>query len=241
LNIKKIPERIDKDHRFSADVGEGTLSDIVNLSAVELSDAVKNKVVSCVDVMKSYLAQIDKVNPTFSAIVSLRNRDELLSEAAQKDSELAKGIYHGWMHGFPHAVKDLAATKGTCGGAHRPVCCNGRRLFSWFYSGIYRNYLYRCPHRRTAAHGDRYRPGLVRDSDQPESANVLYDAALRICIILSAFRGAAGTDNIGYLQVDHSFRHHPIDRAWAGSRNSGDRNLVAGSHLQVAFLVGEMS
>ena len=111
LNEKKNPERIDKDHRFFADVGEGTLSDIVNLSAVELSDAVKNKVVSCVDVIKSYLAQIDKFNPTFNAIVSLRNRDELLSEAAQKDSELAKGIYHGWMHGFRHAVKDLAATK----------------------------------------------------------------------------------------------------------------------------------
>ena len=112
LNKKKELESIGKDHRFPSGVGEGTLSDIVSLSAVELSDAIKDKVVSCVDVMQSYLAQIDKVNPTFNAIVSLRNRDELISEAAQKDSELAKGIYHGWMHGFPHAVKDLAATEG---------------------------------------------------------------------------------------------------------------------------------
>ena len=112
MNNKKNSESIEKNHRFPAGVGEGTLSDIVDLSAVELSDAIKGKVVSCVDVMKSYLAQIDKLNPTFNAIVSLRNRDELLSDAAQKDLELAKGIYHGWMHGFPHAVKDLAATKG---------------------------------------------------------------------------------------------------------------------------------
>lgn len=61
--------------------------------------------------MKAYLAQIDKLNPTFNAIISLRNRDELLSESAQKDAQLAKGIYHGWMHGFPYAVKDMAATK----------------------------------------------------------------------------------------------------------------------------------
>ncbi len=112
LNKIKELESIDKDHRFPAGVGEGNLSEIVCLSAVELSDAIKDKVVSCVDVMKSYLAQIDKLNPTFNAIVSLRNHDELLSDAAQKDLELAKGIYHGWMHGFPHAVKDLAATKG---------------------------------------------------------------------------------------------------------------------------------
>ncbi len=112
MNKKKELESIGKDHPFPSGVGEGTLSDIVSLSAVELSDAIKDKVVSCVDVMQSYLAQIDKVNPTFNAIVSLRNRDELISEAAQKDSELAEGIYHGWMHGFPHAVKDVAATKG---------------------------------------------------------------------------------------------------------------------------------
>lgn len=124
MNNKKNPESIDKDHRFSAGVGEGTLSDIFDLRAVELSDAIKDKVVSCVDVMKSYLAQIDKVNPTFNAIVSLRNRDELLSEAAQKDSELVKGIYHGWMHGFPHAAKDLAATIGVPTTMGSPLLAN---------------------------------------------------------------------------------------------------------------------
>ena len=108
---KKDPESFGKNRRYSPGIGERPFSDIVDLSAVELSVAIKDKVVSCVDVMKSYLGRIDKVNPTFNAIVSLRNRDELLSEAAQKDSELAEGIYHGWMHGFPHAVKDLAATK----------------------------------------------------------------------------------------------------------------------------------
>jgi len=88
------------------------ISKIVDLSAVELSRAIKNKTISCKEVMTAFLEQIDKVNPTLNAIVSLRDPDELVAEAQQKDSELAAGTYHGWMHGFPHAVKDLAATKG---------------------------------------------------------------------------------------------------------------------------------
>ena len=112
MDKKKKFESNNKDHHSSSCGGEGRLSYIVSLSAVELSDAIRDKVISCVDVMKAYLAGIERLNPTFNAIVSLRNRSELLSEAAQKDSELAKGIYYGWMHGFPHAVKDLAATDG---------------------------------------------------------------------------------------------------------------------------------
>jgi amidase len=108
----KNPDGIQKEQGSSAGAGNVRSSEIINLSAVELSHAIKDKVVSCVDVMRAYLAQIDRVNPGFNAIVSLRNRDELLKEAAQKDSELSQGRYHGWMHGFPHAVKDLAATKG---------------------------------------------------------------------------------------------------------------------------------
>ncbi len=92
--------------------GKGVLSDIVALSAVELSNAIKGRTLSCEEVMKAYLERIGAINPTFNAIVSLRDQDELLAEATQKDTELAQGIYHGWMHGFPHAVKDMAATKG---------------------------------------------------------------------------------------------------------------------------------
>lgn len=112
MDKKRELKSIHKDDNSSSKQASGGLSDIVSLSAVELSDAIRGKAISCVDVMKSYLERIDRLNPLFNAIVSLRNRSELLAEAAQKDSELAKGDYRGWMHGFPHAVKDLAATKG---------------------------------------------------------------------------------------------------------------------------------
>src|SRR5262249_19337359 len=42
----------------------------------------------------------------------LRPESELLAEARQCDAELARGQHRGWMHGFPHAVKELADVRG---------------------------------------------------------------------------------------------------------------------------------
>ena len=85
---------------------------LVEHSALELSGLIHRREVSCVDVMTAYLAQIERYNPVLNAIVALRDREELLAEARQRDDELAAGHTRGWMHGFPHAVKDLAAARG---------------------------------------------------------------------------------------------------------------------------------
>ena len=61
--------------------------------------------------MVAYLDQIERFNPAVNALVSLRPRVELLAEADQADADLQSGHHRGWMHGFPHAVKDLAVTK----------------------------------------------------------------------------------------------------------------------------------
>jgi len=90
----------------------GAHAGIVSLSAWELSDQIRSKRVSCADVMDAYLRQIDRFNPHVNAIVSLQDRDGLMRQAKERDEQLAKGQYLGWMHGFPHAVKDLAATRG---------------------------------------------------------------------------------------------------------------------------------
>lgn len=89
-----------------------THNDITRLDAKSLSSAIKSRQFSCVEVMSAYLDHIDQLNPQVNAIVSLRPREILLAEAHCKDQQLAKGEPVGWMHGFPHAVKDLSATKG---------------------------------------------------------------------------------------------------------------------------------
>lgn len=92
-----------------------TLSDyrppkLVTLDAVTLSAAIRDKRVSCTEVMAAYLDHIDVVNPLINAIVSLRDRSVLMSQANARDLELARGEYRGWMHGFPQAIKDLTLT-----------------------------------------------------------------------------------------------------------------------------------
>jgi amidase len=62
--------------------------------------------------MAAFLDHIDRFNPQVNAIVSLQPRDTLLVEAEERDRELARGQRRGWMHGFPHAVKDLTPTHG---------------------------------------------------------------------------------------------------------------------------------
>ncbi|MCU1642548.1 MAG: putative amidase [Nocardia sp.] len=87
-------------------------SEIVELDAAELSAAIHDRRVSCVEVMTAYLDHIEAVNPSVNAIVALRPREELMREAAAKDKLLADGHDMGWMHGFPQAIKDTADAAG---------------------------------------------------------------------------------------------------------------------------------
>ena len=99
--------------------------EITGLSAIELSEAIHDGRLSCIDAMKAYLARIGKLNPAINAIVNLRDTDALLAEAAACDTELAGGSSRGWMHGFPIAIKDLCEVKGI-------RCTYGSPLFADF-------------------------------------------------------------------------------------------------------------
>ncbi|MEI7058781.1 amidase [Nocardioides sp. CCNWLW239] len=88
------------------------LSELVMHDARTLSALIKRRKVSCVEVMETYLDHIERHNPSVNAIVALRDRTALLAEARERDLQLRRGEYLGWMHGFPHAVKDLSAAKG---------------------------------------------------------------------------------------------------------------------------------
>jgi len=91
---------------------ESSVSDLVQMDAVSLSEAIGARRVSCREVMVTFLDHIERFNPKVNAIVSLQPRAALLQQAEERDRELARGQRRGWMHGFPHAVKDLAPTRG---------------------------------------------------------------------------------------------------------------------------------
>ena len=87
-------------------------SQITDLSAHALSQAIHNRQVSCREVMQAYLLRIADVNPRVNAIISLQDADGLLRQADARDAQLARGESMGWMHGMPQAIKDLSNTAG---------------------------------------------------------------------------------------------------------------------------------
>ncbi|MGB7245030.1 MAG: amidase [Sulfitobacter sp.] len=87
---------------------------ISSMDALTLSRALASKKVSAVEVMNATLTRIEDVNGDVNAIVSLRDHDALLAEAALRDASPRMG----WLHGIPIAIKDLANVRGlptTCG------------------------------------------------------------------------------------------------------------------------------
>jgi len=96
-------------HRLFAATLPANLTD---LGALELSQAIAQKHVSCVEVMQAYLQHIHRHNPVYNAIVGLVADDLLLEQAREADRALARGEYRSWMHGLPHAVKDLTPVAG---------------------------------------------------------------------------------------------------------------------------------
>jgi amidase len=88
------------------------MPELLGMDAVALSKRIKGKEVSCREVMDAFLNHIDRINPIVNAIVSLQDRETLLRQSDERDAQLARGEYLGWLHGFPQAVKDLTATKG---------------------------------------------------------------------------------------------------------------------------------
>lgn len=87
-------------------------TDITSMSASLLSAAIRQRHVSCAEVMQAYLRRIERYNPVYNVIVSMRDPAELIAEAKIADQELDRGEYRGWMHGMPHAVKDLSDAEG---------------------------------------------------------------------------------------------------------------------------------
>jgi amidase len=81
---------------------------LLEWSATELSDAIYARKIAPSEVMAVWLAQVQAVNGSVNAIVSLRDPDDLLAEARALDDAPPQG----WLHGIPFAVKDLVATKG---------------------------------------------------------------------------------------------------------------------------------
>src|SRR5690349_6101026 len=87
------------------------MSDLCFLTALDLTDAIRQRKISVTEVVRAHLAQIERVNPKINAIVTL-TAERALAEARDKDAHLARGGATGPLFGLPIAHKDLVPTKG---------------------------------------------------------------------------------------------------------------------------------
>lgn len=88
------------------------MQEIVSWDARCLSQAITSRQVSCVEVMEAYLDHMTGLDPHVGAIVGMQDPEMSLRQAHERDVQLERGEHLGWMHGFPHAVKDLAEAEG---------------------------------------------------------------------------------------------------------------------------------
>jgi amidase len=85
--------------------------ELCSMSAVELAARLARKEISARDVMSAHLAQIERVNPTVNAIVTLV-AERSMAGAARADEAIMRRGRIGVLHGLPVAHKDLVETAG---------------------------------------------------------------------------------------------------------------------------------
>ncbi|OQM76137.1 amidase [Manganibacter manganicus] len=85
--------------------------DICGRPAVELAGMLRRREISAKELVSAFLDRIEAVNPLVNAIVSLRERADILRDADAADATLASNNA-GPLCGLPIAIKDLALTIG---------------------------------------------------------------------------------------------------------------------------------
>ncbi|MBX9963448.1 MAG: amidase [Burkholderiales bacterium] len=87
------------------------MNDLCFTGATELVRRIRARELSAVEVLRAYVAQIERVDPAVNAMVT-RTFEQAEAAARAIDARLARGEDCGPLAGLPVAHKDLAVTKG---------------------------------------------------------------------------------------------------------------------------------
>jgi aspartyl-tRNA(Asn)/glutamyl-tRNA(Gln) amidotransferase subunit A len=77
----------------------------------QLSQEIRKKSISPVELTRDCLARIEKLNPTLNAFISVL-ADPALADARRAEQDIQHGNYRGPLHGVPIGLKDLLDTAG---------------------------------------------------------------------------------------------------------------------------------
>jgi aspartyl-tRNA(Asn)/glutamyl-tRNA(Gln) amidotransferase subunit A len=93
-------------------------TDLHYLSIAELSELIRTRKLSPVELTRALLDRIALFEPQLNAFIAL-TADLALSHAKSAEAEISRGDYRGPLHGIPFALKDIYNTQGipTTGGS----------------------------------------------------------------------------------------------------------------------------
>lgn len=88
------------------------MDNIIFTPAHVLVSDIKAKKKSVTEIVAAFLTQIKKHNSKLNAVIDLRNEEEILKEALEKDNDIELGKPLGLLHGLPITIKDSFLAKG---------------------------------------------------------------------------------------------------------------------------------
>lgn len=97
--------------RYGGCMGKVVTADYHYLSITELSELIRQKKVSPVELVTGCLKRIEQLNPTLNTFITV-TADQALQEAKEAEREIKDGKWKGPLHGLPVGVKDMFDTAG---------------------------------------------------------------------------------------------------------------------------------
>ncbi|CAL2105216.1 amidase [Tenacibaculum sp. 190524A02b] len=98
--------------------------EIIELTATEIALKIKNREISVTQTVEAFLNRIEQINPIVNAICELRKKEDILSEAREKDALLQKGEQTERLFGIPVTIKDSILVKGLKNSNGDPILKN---------------------------------------------------------------------------------------------------------------------
>ncbi|HEY6045332.1 MAG TPA: amidase, partial [Pyrinomonadaceae bacterium] len=111
FHIKRAAQKTKFKFGRNAPVQFKTVEDLAFATVPQLSELIRTKKVSSVELTRMYLSRLKKYGPKLLCIVTL-TEDLAMKQAQDADNDLKRGKYRGPLHGIPWGAKDLFATKG---------------------------------------------------------------------------------------------------------------------------------
>jgi len=87
------------------------MHELLGLTLIELTERLRTKKASAVELMEAVLARIDQTNPDLNAVVAMHEPEQLMAEARAAQERIARGEARA-LEGVPLGVKDRHDAKG---------------------------------------------------------------------------------------------------------------------------------